>query len=105
MVDPAQRAYRHGGGALGEGLSLSIVDVAVQRLSPHGTLLLYTGVAIEQGVDVFREAATETLRAAGFQWHYKEIDPDVFSEELISNPAYSHAERIAAVVLTATRPG
>lgn len=105
LVDPTRRAYRHGGGALGEGLSLAIVDAAVQRLSPEGTLLLYTGVAIEKGVDAFRVEVEKRLQDAGFQWSYREIDPDVFGEELFSNPAYAHAERIAAVVLTAHRNG
>ncbi|PLC49598.1 SAM-dependent methyltransferase [Pollutimonas subterranea] len=105
MIDPTRRAYRHGGGALGEGLSLAIVDAAVQRLSPQGVLLLYTGVAIEQGIDAFRDTVIQMLRDAGFQWSYREIDPDVFGEELLANPAYSRAERIAAIVLTATRGG
>lgn len=105
LLDPARRAYRHGGGTLGEGLSLAIVDAAVQRLSSQGTLLLYTGVAIEQGVDAFRAAAGKRLQDAGFRWSYREIDPDVFGEELCSNPAYAHAERIAAVMLTARRNG
>ena len=103
MVDPTRRAYRHGGGTLGEGLSLAIVDAAIQRLNPQGALLLYTGVAIEKGVDSFRAVAEKKLLDAGFQWSYREIDPDVFGEELVSNPVYSHAERIAAVVLTARR--
>lgn len=105
MIDPTRRAYRHGGGALGEGLSLAIVRTAMQRLGPQGTLLLYTGVAIEQGTDAFRDAAQEILQGSEFQWSYREIDPDVFGEELLTNPAYFRAERIAAVVLSAARMG
>mgnify|MGYP001283916702 CR=1 FL=1 len=48
------------------------------------------------------ERAMALLRAAPVAWTYEEVDPDVFGEELES-PAYSTADRIAAVVLTATR--
>jgi methylase of polypeptide subunit release factors len=99
LVDPAQRAYRHGGGPLGMDLSLKIVDAAVERLRPGGTLLLYTGTPIVDGVDAFRQAAEEKLRSAKFISQYREIDPDVFGEELASD-AYSATDRIAAVVLT-----
>lgn len=34
MADPAERAYRHGGGTLGAGLSLRIVEQALNRLAP-----------------------------------------------------------------------
>lgn len=102
LNDPARRAYRHGGGPLGAELSLAIVDAALQRLSMDGVLLLYTGAAIVHGVDAFRLAAEQKLRAEKFQWQYREIDPDVFGEELLC-PAYAGADRIAAVLLTASR--
>lgn len=102
LVDTDQRAYRHGGGPLGAGLSLDIIDAALQRLSPHGTLLLYTGVAIINGIDPFRLAAEQKLCNAQVQWRYREIDPDVFGEELLCE-AYTEADRIAAVLLTAAR--
>ena len=38
------------------------------------------------------------------RWFYEEIDPDVFGEEL-ETAAYSTVDRIAAVVLTARKPG
>ena len=100
LVDPAARAYRHGGGELGASLSLDIVRTARDRLAPGGTLLLYTGVAVVNGRDAFREAATAQLAAQGLDWSYEEVDPDVFGEELAED-AYRHADRIAAVVLTA----
>ncbi len=102
LVDPAHRAYRHGGGPLGAGLSLDIIDAALQRLNPDGTLLLYTGAAIINGIDPFRLAAERKLCNAGVQWRYQEIEPDVFGEELLSE-AYIAADRIAAVSLTITR--
>lgn len=102
MADPAGRAYRDGGGSLGAGLSLKIVGSALDRLAPGGTLLLYTGAAIVNGVDTFELAAAPLLDA--FTWSYEEIDPDVFGEEL-EQSSYGHVDRIAAVVLVARRPG
>jgi methylase of polypeptide subunit release factors len=99
LVDPAERAYRHGGGPLGAGLSLAILDAALERLSPGGTLVLYTGAAVVSGTDPFRVAAADRLARSGARWTYREMDPDVFGEELEAE-AYRHADRIAAVVLT-----
>lgn len=104
LLDGEQRAYRHGGGELGAGLSIAVVDEALERLAPGGVLMLYTGVAIVANADPFRMAAEARLRDAGYLWSYEEIDPDVFGEEL-EHAAYAHADRIAAVWLCATRPG
>ena len=103
LLDREQRAYRHGGGELGAGLSIAVVDEAIARLAPGGTLMLYTGAAIVANADPFRMAVEPRLRDAAFLWSYEEIDPDVFGEEL-DEPAYDHADRIAAVWLCATRP-
>ena len=102
LLDAHERTYRHGGGSLGEGLSLAIAGLARARLAPGGTLLLYTGVAIVGGIDRFRAAAAPLLDAAGLVWHYQELDPDVFGEEL-GESAYAAADRIAAVLLTARK--
>ena len=102
LVDPASRAYRHGGGPLGAELSLDIVGAACDRLAPGGTLLLYTGAAVVNGEDPFRAAAAGQLAAVGLDWTYEEVDPDVFGEEL-ADGAYRGADRIAAVVLTAKK--
>lgn len=110
MQDPQGRAYRDGGSGMGSGLSLRILSEALERLAPGGTLLLYTGVAIVDGKDVFLEG-DRTLEGArtrleGFagQWRYQELDPDVFGEDL-DQPGYAGAERIAVVLLEATRQG
>jgi methylase of polypeptide subunit release factors len=103
LIDPAARLYRHGGGQRGEGLSLRILQTALPRLAPGGQLVLYTGSAIAGGRDFLREAAEAVLNETGWPWTYREVDPDVFGEELGSG-AYVDAERIAAVVLTAERP-
>lgn len=102
LVDPGERAYRHGGGALGASLSLKILDAAIERLESGGTLLLYTGSAIVAGVDAFFEAAKARMAGANVSWTYEEIDPDVFGEE-VEQGVYAVADRIAAVLLTATK--
>ncbi|MDD1140785.1 class I SAM-dependent methyltransferase [Pseudomonas sp. TNT2022 ID233] len=104
MADPAGRAYRHGGGTLGAGLSLRIVEQALNRLTPGGSLLLYTGVAMVDGRDPFLDTVLPRLDEKRFGWTYRELDPDVFGEELL-NPGYQRVDRIAVVALTVTRTG
>ncbi len=103
LVDPAERAYRHGNGPLGAQLSLDIVDTALTRLAPGGTLMLYTGVAIINGHDPFIEAVKHKVRESGCTYQYREIDPDIFGEELATAP-YHEADRIAAIWLIVNRP-
>jgi SAM-dependent methyltransferase len=103
MIDPVGRTYRDGGGPDGHELSLRLIDAAAGRLSPGGTLVLFTGTGIADGRDPLRAAAAERLHGTGLSWTYREVDPDVYGEEL-DGPAYAWAERIAVVVLTATRP-
>lgn len=102
MLDASERVYRHGGGALGAELSLRIVEQARERLSPGGSLLLYTGVAIVEGRDALLEAIRLRLAGPQWSWVYREVDPDVFGEQLLE-PGYERVERIAAVALTVTR--
>ncbi len=102
MADPAERAYRHGGGTLGAGLSLRIVEQALNRLALGGSLLLYTGVAMVDGRDPFLDTVLPRLDEKRFGWTYRELDPDVFGEELL-NPGYQRVDRIAVVALTVTR--
>ncbi|MNF93162.1 Ribosomal RNA small subunit methyltransferase C [compost metagenome] len=102
LLDAAQRTYRHGGGELGSGLSLAILDGGLGRLAPGGTLLLYTGVAMVAGKDPFYERVLGFLGDSDYQWHYRELDPDVFGEELAQD-SYASAERIAAVALEVHR--
>ena len=102
MMDPAERAYRHGGGERGDGLSRAIVDEALQRLAPGGRLLLYTGVAVTRGRDPLLEWAGERLHRQPVTWCYEELDPDVFGEEL-ERPPYGDVDRIAVVLLQLMR--
>jgi methylase of polypeptide subunit release factors len=102
MQDPQQRAYRHGGDRLGLQLSLRILQQALGRLSVGGSLVLYTGAPSVAGEDLFLEQARLLVDRPELSWAYREMDPDVFGEEL-ETPGYAEAERIAAVVLTVTR--
>jgi methylase of polypeptide subunit release factors len=98
LMDTQGRAYRHGGAMLGAELSRRIVMEGLPRLSTNGLLILYTASAIVNGRDTFHETVREVLQHPDIEHEYREIDPDVFGEEL-ENPAYAEVERIAAVSL------
>lgn len=102
MRDTAGRAYRDGGGTHGEALTLRIARESLSRLPRGGTLLLYTGAAVVAGRDVLRDALKEICAAADATCLYRELDPDVFGEQL-EEPGYHDVERIAAVALKAVR--
>jgi SAM-dependent methyltransferase len=102
LCDEKERAYRHGAGKLGTGLSLRIVEEGLPRLAPGGTLVLYTGAPVVAGVDQLLEALRPLLDPTGFSHRYEELDPDVFGEEL-EHAAYEAVDRIAVVGLTAKR--
>ena len=104
MSDSLTRAYRHGGAHKGAELSLAIVDTAMQRLAAGGTLVLYTGVAIVDGEDVFLTELQHRVQNWHCRWDYYEVDVDVFGEELLQD-TYQDVERIAAVVLTLRKLG
>jgi methylase of polypeptide subunit release factors len=98
LLDASQRIYRHGGGDWGCKLGVDIVQQALERLSPCGRLLLYTGAPIVDGQDMFLQAVKPHLDAAAIKFSYEEVDPDVFGEELEASP-YDRADRIANTVL------
>ncbi len=98
LVDGAKRLYRHGGGEYGGDLSLRIVEESLSRLRSGGRLVLYTGSAIVDGVDTFRQQVEPLLERAALPYSYEEIDPDVFAEELREGP-YQRADRIAVIGL------
>jgi methylase of polypeptide subunit release factors len=102
LNDGKERLYRHGGGRWGEALSARIVREGIQRLSAGGRLILYTGAVMVDGRDPLLEVLLPHLEQAGHPWSYREIDPDVFGEEL-DEPAYLDAERIAVVALVVQR--
>ncbi|MEW6024265.1 MAG: class I SAM-dependent methyltransferase [Pseudomonadota bacterium] len=104
ILDPSELRYRHGGGMHGAALSVDIVDAALERLRPGGTLLLYTGIAIVDGRDEFLETVQPKLEARCSTWRYEELDPDIFGGQLDCE-GYEDVERIAAVWLHATVRG
>jgi methylase of polypeptide subunit release factors len=96
VIDKEGRTYRDGGGMHGAELSYEWALAAAARLEPGGRMLLYTGVAIVGGRDELREALERDLPPLGCRLSYREIDPDIFGEEL-ERPAYADVERIAAI--------
>lgn len=96
ILDPAERSYRHGGDMHGARLSLDWAIAAAKRLEPGGHMLLYTGSAIVDGEDRLQQALARELPALGCELRYREIDPDIFGEQL-DEPGYEDVERIAAV--------
>jgi hypothetical protein len=59
-------------------------------------VLLYTGSAIVEGRDGLRAALERALPPLGCTLGWREIDPDIFGEQL-ALPAYRSVERIAAI--------
>ena len=96
LKDRSGRAYRDGGGMLGAQLSLDWAVATAAKLGPGGRMLLYTASAIVAGNDPLREALAAALQRSGCRLRYKEIDPDIFGEQL-DEPGYEEVERIAAV--------
>ncbi|OJH42634.1 SAM-dependent methyltransferase [Cystobacter ferrugineus] len=103
LVDEGARTYRDGGGPHGVDLSVRFTREALRRLSPGGTLVLYSGAPVVDGEDQLRAALAPVLAEARARFQYEEMDPDVFGEELERRP-YANVERIAVVSLVATRP-
>ncbi|NIJ20224.1 hypothetical protein FHS95_001916 [Sphingomonas naasensis] len=102
LMDADVRAYRDGGGQLGAEVALSLVGQCLDRLSPDGRIILYTGSAIVAGVDGLRNSLERLARANRCRLRYRELDPDVFGEEL-EGEAYRAVERIALVAASLER--
>ena len=99
LIDEQARLYRDGGGKFGEGLSVEIVRQAAARVGAGSRILIYTASAIVGGTDTFRESVEPLV--GGHAITYREIDPDVFGEEL-ARDTYSRVDRIAVVSLDVT---
>jgi methylase of polypeptide subunit release factors len=102
IIDDGARTYRDGGGMLGGQISVDMARMATRRLAPRGRLILYTGSAIVRGEDLLGGALATLAREAGCSLGYRELDPDVFGEEL-QRPAYAEVDRIAVVAAIFTR--
>lgn len=102
LLDAAGRQYRHGGHPLGTGVAQRIATDALDRLRPGGLLVLYTGSPVVDGVDPFRRTLEALFENSCSTVLIREIDPDVFGDELDS-PAYADVERIALLSVVARR--
>lgn len=97
-----QLPYRNGGGPLGIEANLSFTRQGMAKLAARGRMLLYTGSAICQGVDRLRLALETMVADLGWSMTYRELDPDIFGEQLDEAP-YRGVERIAAVTARIVR--
>lgn len=102
IIDRDGRLYRDGGAMHGGQVSLNMAVMAMQRLAPAGRMILYTGSAIVRGHDALKAALLTASHDHGCTMRYREIDPDVFGEEL-DGPAYRDVDRIALVAIVLTR--
>jgi methylase of polypeptide subunit release factors len=103
IIDEDGPAYRAGGAMHGGELSRDWTLAAAEKLAPGGRVLLYTGSAIVDGRDQIREALEEALPKLGCTLKWRELDPDIFGEEL-DKPAYQDVERIAAIGAVVEKP-
>ena len=94
ILDPGGPAYRSGGDLHGAALTVELAREGLERLAPGGRMIVYSGSAILDGRDRLRDALAAL--GGGFDFAYRELDPDVFGEEL-DGPGYAGVERIAAV--------
>jgi methylase of polypeptide subunit release factors len=102
MIDAEGRAYRDGGDLYGAALSRDWMVEGADLLAPGGKLIMHTGVSIVRGEDVLVSALRSDLPAVGFSLDYRELDPDIFGDEL-DKPAYADVDRIAAVGAVLTK--
>ncbi len=102
MMDEGGRLYRDGGALFGAGVALDWVLAAVELLAPGGRLVMHTGVSIVDGEDPLLRELQARLDPDRFAWGYRELDPDIFGEELDA-PAYARVDRIAATALLVVR--
>jgi SAM-dependent methyltransferase len=102
MIDSEGRAYRDGGDLYGAALSRDWMVEGAGLLAPGGELIMHTGVSIVRGEDVLLSALRSDLPAVGFSLDYRELDPDIFGDEL-DKPAYADVDRIAAVGAVLTK--
>lgn len=102
IIDEAGRAYRHGGDLHGGRISVEMSEAALNALRPGGRLLLYTGAAVCAGENAVVDELGKLAAAHGATLRWRELDPDVFGEEL-SRPAYADVDRIAVIGAVLTK--
>lgn len=103
IADPLGRSYRDGGALHGGEAALAMVREAADHLAPGGRIILYTGAAVVEGRNPLWEALATLADTAGLGRRCREIDPDVFGEEL-ANAHYAEVDRIALIAAVFERP-
>lgn len=103
MIDPSGRAWRDGGQLNGAQVSLEWCAAGAARLAPGGRLIMHTAAAIIDGRDLLRGALEDMLAPTHFGLGYRELESDIFGDEL-STPAYRVVDRIAAVGIEIAAP-
>lgn len=93
------RTYRDGGDAYGAEVALAWMRESACRLSPGGTIALYTGSPVIDGSDVVYRHLVQLAKERGLDLDYEEIDPDVFGG-MLRTPPYADVDRVAAVGAT-----
>jgi hypothetical protein len=96
LMDPHQRLYRNGGKRLGAQVTIDMARFILPRLSHGGRFILYSGSAILAGRDEMELGLRTLAHEHGCMLQYRELDPDVFGEEL-EHPAYAEVDRIALI--------
>ncbi|MES2493342.1 MAG: class I SAM-dependent methyltransferase [Pseudomonadota bacterium] len=96
MIDAESRSYRDGGDMHGARITIDMATAAMERLAPAGRLCLYSGSAIMGGEDHLQQTLRILAARHGFAMRYRELDPDVFGEEL-ETEAYREVDRIAVI--------
>lgn len=96
IIDEDGPAYRAGGDLHGARLSLDWTLAAAEKVAPGGRVILYTGSAIVDGRDALLGALEDQLPELGCALSYRELDPDIFGDQL-DHPGYEDVERIAAI--------
>jgi tRNA1(Val) A37 N6-methylase TrmN6 len=102
MIDREQRAYRDGGDLFGARLSLDWLREGAGLLAGGGRLIMHSGSSVVGGSDILRSALEAQPLPAEMTLDYRELDPDIFGNEL-GKADYADVERIAAVGIVIDR--
>lgn len=103
LMDSRRGTSLHGGGELGTGLAVRIVDECLDRLLPGGSLMMCAVAPVVRGEDILlrsveaRIMRTRASRPATLRYEVLEID---VSAHQLALPDYAEVDRVALVGLT-----